>query len=543
MESREFNEHALNSFEVPEFRRGEVVKGRVIGKEEEGLVVDFGGKSEGFVPQEELLKPLESYRVGDVLTLQIIQLRDEDRTILSEKRPAYRETLERVKKAYEEETPVKARVVSEVKGGYRVVLEGVIPAFLPGSLSAFRRNQPIPREEFDVLIVDFSEERRGQNVVVSRKALIEKELLSFFATKKVGDVVEGKVKKVLDLGVVLEITETIEGFIPKSELSYDPSTKPSDVVRVGDSISAKIIRLEPENNKVVLSLKQLLPDPWQRIVEKYPVGKVATGVVRSIHPFGFFVTLEPGVEGLVPYSEVFWGNVRRKLEEVVRPGDVVKVEVIGVDPENKKITLSYRRAKGNPWEGVEERYPVGNVVTGKVTKIIKQGVFVELEEGLEGFVPISEISWNYVESPEELFKVGDKVRAKIVNLDKENRRLTLSVKQASENPWIRVFKELKKGSVVTGVVRKVLNSGIVVRVEDYDVDGFVPVSHVLGSHNIGDKVHLVVLRLDENERTGGRLILSEREYEEKKNLEEYRESVQNEKTQRSFEDILKKGEK
>jgi small subunit ribosomal protein S1 len=218
----------------------------------------------------------------------------------------------------------------------------------------------------------------------------------------------------------------------------------------------------------------------------------------------------------------------------------VKVEVINVDKENRKLTLSYKKAKGDPWENIEDRYNVNNVVTGKVTGIIKQGAFVELEEGVEGFVPVSEISWKRIDEPGEILKIGEKVKVKILKIDKENRKITLSIKRTQENPWERALKELETDSIVSGTIKKIVNSGVVVEVEEYDLEGFVPNNHLLSEPETGKVLNLVVLRIDPDEVLGGRMILSEKRYEERKNIEEYKKMVEKESSQKSIGDLLKK---
>ncbi|MCD6551720.1 30S ribosomal protein S1 [Thermotoga sp.] len=542
MEPVEFNDEILRQYEPGEFRRGQIVKGTVIGKEEDGIVVDFGGKSEGFVPESELIKPVSDYKVGEELTLQILNLNYEERSTLSEKRPIFRETMEELRKFHEEGKPVKARIVSQSKGGYNVLLKGVVPAFLPGSHSLLRREDPLPKEDVDVLILDMTRTRRGTRIVVSRKAIQERKVEQFFSERKTGDIVECAVRRITRSGIVVEILGGIRGFIPRSELSYDTRIVPEDMVQVGQTVTAKIIELDKDRKSVVLSIKQLMPDPWSKVEGKYPLGKVVSGEVTSIHPFGFFVRLEPGVEGLVPRSEVFWGSSRRNLEDVVKVGDLVKVEVINVDKENRKLTLSYRKAKGDPWENIEDKYYVGNTVAGKVTSIIKQGVFVELEEGIEGFVPASELSWRRVDRPEEVVRVGEKVKVKIMNLDKENRRLSLSIKRTQKNPWERALEELGKDSMVKGTVKKIVNSGVIVQVKEYDVEGFIPNNHLISEPEEGKTLNLVVLRIDPDETFGGRMILSEKRFEERMNIEEYKKKVEKENYQKSLGDLLKNGE-
>jgi len=533
-------EEALAFLDTRNHKVGEKVLGEVISIREDGLIVDFGGKSEGWVPESELIKPLKSYRTGLKLELQIIRINDEEGTIvLSERRPKYSEIMREIEEKFEKNEAIfTGRITEQVKGGYRVLVGGVVEAFLPGSHSLIKRGESYPRGEIEFMVINFERRGRRTNIVVSRRAILDKKIEEFFKEKKVGDIIEGTVERIMQNGIIVRINDVITGFIPGSEISYDPSITPKEVVESRQNIAAKIIKIDSESRRVILSLKALMPDPWESVERKYPVGSTVTGVVKSIHPFGFFVNLEPGVDGLVPYSEVFWGRGRKNLRDVVKVGDIVKVEVINLDKENRKITLSYKKAKGDPWEAVPEKYPVGNVVVGKVAKILPTGAIVEIEDGVSGFVPISEISWNYIEKPEEVLREGGKIKVKILGIDTENRRMRLSVKEATENPWKRVMRELNKGSVIKGKVKKVMKSGALLEVKDYNVDAFLPSSHYEEEPKVGEEIEAMVLRVLEDRR-GNRMIVSVKELIERRNYEDYKRQVEAEKVERTLGEVIK----
>lgn len=533
-------EEALAFLDTRDHKVGEKVLGEVISVREDGLIVDFGGKSEGWVPESELIKSLKSYRTGLKLELQIIRINDEEGTVvLSERRPKYSEIMREIEEKFEKNEAIfTGRITEQVKGGYRVLVGGVVEAFLPGSHSLIKSGESYPRGEIEFMVINFERRGRRTNIVVSRRAILDRKIEEFFEEKKVGDIIEGTVEKIRQNGIVIRINDVITGFIPRSEISYDPSITPKEVVESRQNIAAKILEIDPESRKVILSLKALMPDPWESVERKYPVGSTVTGVVKSIHPFGFFVNLEPGVDGLVPYSEVFWGRGRKNLRDVVKVGDIVKVEVINLDKENRKITLSYKKAKGDPWETVPEKYPVGNVVVGKVAKILPTGAIVEIEDGVSGFVPISEISWNYIEKPEEVLREGKNIKVKILGIDTENRRMRLSVKEATENPWKRVMEELDKGSVIKGKVKKVMKSGVLLEVKDYNVDAFLPSSHCEEKLKVGEEIEAMVLRVLEDRR-GNRMIVSVKELNERRNYEDYKRQVEAEKVERTLGEVIK----
>ncbi len=536
-------EEILNSVEEVKGRVGELVKGTVVDKMEDGLMVDFQGKSEGMVPTRELVKPLEEYSVGDELELQIIRIDDEEgRIVLSERRPKFREALRKLQEAYSNgEAVVKGRIKGRVKGGYSVIVYDVLEAFLPGSQSLIRSSDPIPEEELEFEIINLETRGRRPNIVLSRRSLREKKIEEFLNRVKVGDVVEGTVESIRPFGVFVKFFDGLSGLLPRSEVSYTPVADLEDMFEVGQKVELKVINVDPEERKITLSLKAMFPDPWEEYVKEHEVGEIVSGTVTSIKPFGFFVRLSEDVEGIVPIEEIFWSRKRGSIRSVVKPGDVVDVEIIEVDPEKRRIVLSYKRAKGDPWNKVEEKYPVGSEVSGVVVSVLPTGAIVELEDGVAGFVPKGELSWNYFEKPEEVVRPRKRVRVKVMDVDVDNKRMRLSLKRAQRNPWNRVKEELSRGSVVQGKVRKIVGSGAIVSIPRYGVDAFLPNGHFEKLEE-GDRIEAVVLRLISDENRP-RMIISVKELEEYKALEEYKKSVEAEKPGKTLGEIMRKGER
>ncbi len=536
-------EEVLNSVGEIRGRVGELVKGVVVNKMEDGLMVDFQGKAEGIVPTKELVKPLEEYSLGDELELQITRIDDEEgRIILSERRPKFRDALRKLQDALSNGSAVvKGKIKNRIKGGYSVILFDVLEAFLPGSQSLIRSSEPIPEGELEFEVINFENRGRRPNIVLSRRSLRERKIEEFFNKVEVGDVIEGIVESVQPFGVFVNLTEGLSGLLPKSEVGYTPVADLRDMFEKGQKVKLKIINLEPQQRKITLSLKALLPDPWEEFVKDHDVGDVVSGTVSSIKPFGFFVKLAEGVEGLVPLEEIFWSRRRGNIRNIVKPGDVVDVEIIEVDREKRRILLSYKKAKGDPWEKVDEKYPVGSEATGVVVSVIPTGAIVELEDGVAGFVPKGELSWNYFEKPEEVVRPRRRTKVKILDVDKSKKRMRLSIKRAQKNPWDRVKGELSRGSVVQGKVRRIIGSGAIVHIPKYGVDALLPNGHFEDVKE-GDRIEAVVLRIISDENRP-RMIISVKELEEFRALEEYKKSVQSEIPSKKLGDILKKGEK
>ncbi len=334
-------EEVLKSLDEVKGDVGEIVTGKVTGRLEDGIVVDFGGKFEGFVPAKELLRRLDDYKEGEELTLFLFRIdEDEGRAYLSERRPKLREALEKVRKVYEEgDRIIRGKIVGEVKGGYRVLIDGVLDAFLPGSQSLIRRGDAIPEEELDFEIITFERRGRRHNLVLSRRSILERKIEEFFKGVKEGDEVEGTVESVQDFGVFVKLADGVVGLLPRSEVSYSRIARLSDMFKAGDRVKLKVIAVDPENRKVTLSLKAMLPDPFEEFKKEYGVGSRVSGEVLRIRQDGFTMRLPHDLVGFVPIEEIFWGR-KGRIRDVVKEGNVVEAEVVDIDDEKRRIILS-----------------------------------------------------------------------------------------------------------------------------------------------------------------------------------------------------------
>ncbi|OAA28472.1 30S ribosomal protein S1 [Kosmotoga arenicorallina S304] len=534
------NEENLSMDEIFEsmddfsMRRGSTKEAEVYSIQPDGLLVLFDGKLDGFVPESELVHPLGKYGIGDKIKVTILKVNEEEgRSTASEIRVYRKEALKEVESKFRKNEPVKGRIISKVSSGYEVKLLNVVDAFLPGSHSGLKLDDEIPEETLDFKVINFRRSKRGApRIVVSLKELKDLRIKSFLDSIKEGYVVTGVVESLKKFGAFVKLTNDVTGLIPASEVSWDSSVRIEKVLKPGDKVEAKVIGIDKENQKISLSLKQLRKDPWQDIEERFPVGSVHKGKVKSIVPFGFFVAIEDGIEGLVHISEVFWGNARKKLQEVVKVGDEVLVKVKEINKEKRTLSLSYREALGDPWDNIESKYPVGKVVEGKVAKLLPTGVIVELEEYVSGFVPLSEISWNFVDKVEDVVKEGDTVSALIVSVDRENRRMRLSLKKATEDPWKKVSEDLSVGDYVSGEIVRTIKSGAIVLVDGYEIEAFLPVSQVSDKKvenidetvEVGQKHQFKIIRLVYDPENDTRnMVVSIRQYLkdlEKKEAEE-----------------------
>ena len=402
-----------------------------------------------------------------------------------------------------------------------------------------KKSESIPDEEMDFEIVSFERGRRRLNLVVSRKKLLEKKKEEYLKSIEKGSIVKGVVESVRDFGIFVKLSDGVIGLVPKSQVAHTRVAKVDDLFRKGQEVEAKVIDLDVENGKVTLSIKELLPDPFEEYVKDKSVGSVVSGDVVRVRNNGFVVKLDDDVWGFVPIEEIFWSR-RGRIRDVVKEGDRVELEVVEIDRKNRKITLSYKKAKGDPWENVEEKYPEGSVVEGRVVKILSSGVIVELEDGVSGFVPISELSWHYFERISEVVKERRRVKVKVLSIDKGNRRMRLSIKRAQPNPWDRAEKELDRGSIVKGKVIKEINSGYIVRINDYNVDAFLPSNHVEGELKKGEEIEAVVLRILDDRKSGKRMIISVKDLEEMRDINEYKKEVEKSKAVKKLGDLLKK---
>ena len=497
-------EEIFEQMDVSSARKGSRRDAEVFSVQPDGLMVIMDGKLDGFVPLDQLINDLEEYKVGDKIEVMVIKTNEEEgRSTVSEKRVHARQALSKVEKAFREGSPLDGRIVSETNAGYNIRLLKTVPAFLPGSESGVRKGEGAPEGTLKFKVIRFKRQRNGINVVVSLRAFQDEAIKKYFAELEVGQLVEGIVESIKNFGAFVKLTSNVTALIPASEMSWDQSSRISDILKVGETVKAKIIGIDAAEKKLSLSLKQLTEDPWQTLEERYPVDSTVSGTVKNITPFGFFVSLEPGVEGLVHISEVFWGNIKKDLKSVVEVGDEVKVTVKEINKEKRTLSLSYREALGDPWQEIGDKYREGDIRKAKTAKVLPTGVIFELEEYVSGFVPVSEVSWNFVDRIEDVVKEGEETEVKILSIDTVNRRMRLSIKQATVDPWEKVSEELSVGDYVSGTITRLTRSGAIVMIDSYGVEAFLPVSQVSIDRveniedvvTVGTKQELKIIRL------------------------------------------------
>ena len=532
IQSPENLEDFLNSEGEPRvIRRGAVIEGTIVRINPDWTFVDIGYKSEGAVPTQELKRMDGSLRVseGDRIEVLVERLRGEDGLV----RLSYAKLLEnrawdKILKSLKEKTPLSAYVIQPVKGGFEVEVEGV-KGFLPFS-HAYLKRPADPNEIVGktVKVEVITASRKRNNVVVSVKNILEKELearkKALFEGLKEGEVVEGIVKNIVEYGAFIDIGG-VEGLLHISDLSWGRVKHPGDLLKVGDRLKVKVLSVNREKERIKFGLKQLTPDPWDRIAERYKEGDRVQGRVVSLTSFGAFVEVEPGVEGLIHLSELSWTKRIKHPRDVLSVGDRVEAVVLKVDPENRRLSLSLRRIEPNPWEVLAENMPPGTVVETIVKTVTDFGIFVEVTKEIDGFIHISDLSWGRLGHPSEKFKPGDTVKAVVLKIDPEKEKLNLGIKQLSPDPWELVSEKYPVGSIVSGKVTKVTDFGVFVEVEE-GLEGLVHVSEIgeeriktpVGMFEIGQEVKAKVVRLEPEKK---RMALSIKKYKEDEARREY----------------------
>ncbi|HWO57395.1 MAG TPA: 30S ribosomal protein S1 [bacterium] len=501
---------------ISELKEGEVVKGRVQAVGRDVVIVDVGFKSEGAIPITEFSEPL-NVKVGQEIEVFLEAVEDQEgQLVLSKSKADFLRVWDKIRDAHDQGAIVDGRIVRRIKGGLVVDLFGV-EAFLPGSQVALRQvpdfdsllNQTLPMK-----IIKLNKTRR--NIVVSRRVVLETErdvMREKVLTQiSAGEIRRGRVKNITDFGVFIDLGG-VDGLLHITDMSWGRIRHPSEIVSVGDEIDVKILDFDAKTHRISLGLKQLTAHPWENIESKYPVGSRVTGRVVSITDYGAFVELEKGVEGLVHISEMSWTHHVRHPSKLVQVGDTVEAMVLNVDREHQKISLGIKQLEPDPWSTVEQRYPIGTRHEGRVRNLTAFGAFVELEDGIDGLVHISDLSWTRrVQHPSEIMKKGDLVQVVILNIDVENRKISLGHKQVHDDPWPNFHERFRVGNEMQGKIVRMLERGVVVEV-DGDVEGFVPLNQ-LGKKDLekpedafklGDILGLKVIEFDPTNR---RIVLS-----------------------------------
>ncbi len=497
---------ALFESEIKELQEGDIIKGRVVEITPDSVMVDVGYKSEGQVPLKEFLgadgKP--TVKVGDEITV-LLEKREDDNgyIVLSKAKAEQVQIWDDIIKCAESNLPMEGIISQRIKGGFYVDIQGVI-AFLPGSqvdLKPVRNPDKLIGQSFEFRILKYN--RRKNNVIVSRRSLLEDERE---AQKKItlehiaeGAVMEGLIKNITDYGAFIDLGG-IDGLVHLTDLSWGKITHPSQILKVGDRINVKILKYNKEDGKISLGLKQTTEDPWLSVKETYPVGTKTTGTVVNLTDYGAFVEIAPGLEGLVHISEMSWTKLKHPSQKV-KVGDVVDVLILDIDSSSKRISLGMKQAEANPWDELGKRYPKGTKVSGQIKNITDFGVFIGVEDGIDGLVHVSDLSWKKIKHPSEIFKKGQEVEAVVLNVDSQNRRFSLSIKLLERNPWEGVHERYKPGMIVDGKVTSVAEFGAFIELEA-GLEGLVHVSELGRGKKrgadikVGDIVEVEILNVD-----------------------------------------------
>jgi small subunit ribosomal protein S1 len=500
-------------------REKSVVKGRVIGINDDWVTVDISYKAEGMIPVAEFKTPEGelTIKVGDDVDVYLDSMEEEDgMLVLSKEKADLMRAWDEISKAVEANQVVHGTIVARVKGGLQVDIG--VKAFLPGSqvdLRPVKNLDKLMGEEYDFKIIKFNK-KRG-NIVLSRRVLLEQEREEkrdeTIQRLQIGAIMTGVVKNITDYGAFIDLGG-IDGLLHITDMSYGRLNHPSEVFEVGQSVEVKVLKFDPETQRVSLGYKQIRPDPWEEAEYKYPVGAIVRGKVVSIPDYGAFVELEDGIEGLVHISEMTWNKRIKHPSKLVQVGDVIEAKVLGIDIENKRISLGMKQLETNPWDIVEQQYPVGSIVKGKVRNVTDFGIFVGIDEGIDGLVHISDLTWGQrIRHPSEKYKKGDDVEARVLSIDKENERFSLGLKQLSEDPWYTVHSRFFLGQVIEGPVVHRTDFGIFVEIED-GVEGLVHLSELANEgddwqthYPDGKVVKAEIIHVDSHDR---KVSLSER---------------------------------
>ncbi|GAB6177289.1 30S ribosomal protein S1 [Desulfobaculum senezii] len=463
---------------------GSIVPGEVVKVDEDNVLVDVNFKSEGQIPTSEFLDAdgTVTVSVGEKVDVYVVRKNESEGTIILSREKAKRMQLfDTIEEIQEKNDTIKGRIIRRIKGGYTVDLGG-IEAFLPGSHVDLR---PVPDmdalvdQEFDFRILKIN--RRRSNVIVSRRVLLEEERETkrqeLLGTLEEGQVLKGKVKNITEYGVFVDLGG-LDGLLHITDMSWRRIKHPKEMVSLGDELELKVLNFDKDNQKVSLGMKQLVPDPWESIETKYPEGERFNGRITNLVDYGAFVELEEGVEGLVHISEMSWTRKLRHPSQMVHTGDEVDVVILGVDPDKKRISLGMKQVNPNPWDLVAEKYPEGTILEGTIKNITEFGMFIGIEDGIDGLIHVSDISWTKkIRHPNELYKVGDTVQAKVLTVDKDAEKFTLGVKQLAEDPWLMVPDRYPEGTIIEGTVTNITDFGLFVEVEE-GIEGLVHVSEI-----------------------------------------------------------------
>ncbi|MGA8241255.1 MAG: 30S ribosomal protein S1 [Desulfobacterales bacterium] len=498
------------------FAEGEVVTGRIISVDKDHVLVDIGYKSEGQIRIHEFKdeKGNISAQIGDKVEVMVEWWDDEEeRVVLSKEKAQNVKVWEEIKKSYDDEGIIEGVITSRVKGGFSVDIG--VQAFLPGSqadLRPIRNLDDLVGKKYKFKILKYN--RKRSNIVLSRRAILEEEReqkrTATLAVIEEGKILDGVVKNITEYGVFVDLGG-VDGLLHITDISWGRVKHPSELFSISDQIKVKVLNFDIEKERVSLGMKQLTPDPWTLAATKYPVGSRVNGKVVSLTDYGAFVELEEGIEGLIHVSEMSWTRKIRHPSKVVSVGEQVDAIVLDIKPDNRRISLGMKQVAPNPWDMVSEKYPIGTTIEGKIKNITDFGLFIGIDEGIDGLVHISDISWTKrIKHPSEIYKKGDLVQAIVLDIDKDNERFSLGVKQLQSDPWDTVSERYAVGKEITGTITNLTDFGIFVELEE-GIEGLVHVSEIskekiktpVGKFNVGDVITAKVMNINTEERRIG----------------------------------------
>ena len=503
---------ALMASSFRDLRENSIVKGHIIDIKPQVVLVDIGYKSEGVIPSSEFED--EDIQIGDEVEVLLEKLEnDEGMVVVSKEKAAHKQNWDKIVKVFNEGGLVKGKVKAVVKGGLTVNVG--VEAFLPGS-----QVDIIPPKELDgyvgnvyeFKIVKINDDRK--NIVLSRREVIEAERAEqrqrFLETVKTGDKVTGAVKNITDFGAFVDLGG-MDGLLHITDMSWGRLNHPSEMLVIGQMLNVIILDVNKEKERVSLGLKQLQSNPWENIESKFPIGHHVKGKITKLVPYGAFVELSEGVGGLVHVSELSWTKRITRPSDVLTLGQEIEAVVLQINKDEQKISLGVRQLESNPWDDIDSRFPIGSHIKGKVRNLTAYGAFVELEEGIDGMVHVSDLSWTRkVNHPSEMLKKGDEVEAQVLEIDKANQRISLGIKQAETDPWSVIESKFSVGDIVKGTVTKIASFGAFVQLQD-DIDGLVHISQLADEHvarvkdviKVGQEVEARVIKVDKGERRIG----------------------------------------
>jgi len=532
------------------FAEGEVVTGRIISVDKDHVLVDIGYKSEGQIRIHEFRDETGTIKaeIGDEVEVMVEWWDDEEeRVVLSKEKAASVKVWEEIKRVFDADETIDGTIQSRVKGGFSVDIG--VQAFLPGSqadLRPIRNLDDLVGKTFAFKILKYN--RKRSNIVLSRRVLLEKEReakrAATLASIHEDKVVPGTVKNITEYGVFVDLGG-VDGLLHITDISWGRVKHPSELFAIGDEITVKILNLDLEKERVSLGMKQLTEDPWTHASERYPVGTQVTGRVVSLTDYGAFVELEEGIEGLIHVSEMSWTRKVRHPSKVVSVGEEVDAVVLDIKPDSRRISLGMKQVKPNPWDIIAEKYPVGTTIEGKIKNITDFGLFIGIDEGIDGLVHISDISWTKrIKHPSEVYKKGDVLQAIVLDIEKNNERFSLGVKQLQQDPWKTVAERYEVGKEITGTITNLTDFGVFIELEE-GIEGLVHVSEIskekiktpVGMYNIGDVITAKVMNINSDERRIGLSIKRLEMEDEQSILSEYVNSMK--PATSSFGEILR----